>query len=322
MVPFSDRPQYRVIVAIGQRILDSLLTAWVTVSFTFFALRIAAGDPLANLLSQGLITPENIDQIRTQLGLDLSLSKQYFHFLSSLLHGDLGVSLYTKRSVLKIIVEQLPSTIELALSALAIALILGIFIGTVAAWKRGSLSGIMAESLSGLATALPVAFTGILGLLFVAWLIQSMSGNPGILQIKDLLLPSTVLGFASSGPIARVVQSGLEESIQKPYILAARARGISGGLRLFWHALRPALPPVISLTALQAAFLFGGTVITETVFSRPGLGRLLISSILQGDFPIAQGIVILAALLYTISYHLADILAVLIDPRLENEREN
>lgn len=321
MVPFPDRPQYRAIVAVSQRILDGLLTAWVTVTFTFFALRIAAGDPLASLLSQGLITHENVEQIRIQLGLDQPLLTQYMQFLSSLLHGDLGKSLYTKRTVSQIIFEQLPSTIELALSALLIGLILGIIIGTTAAWKRGSLGAILAESLSGLATALPVAFTGILGILFVSLLIGGLPGNIGLSSVKNLLLPASVLGFASAGPIARVIQSGLEESIQKPYILAARARGISGGLRLFWHALRPALPPVISLTALQAAFLFGGTVITEVVFSRPGLGRLLISSILQGDFPIAQGIVILAALLYTFSHHLADILAMVIDPRLENEHE-
>ena len=321
MVPFLDRPQYRAIVAIGQRILDGLLTAWVTVTFTFFALRIAAGDPLASLLSQGLITSQQVEQIRIQLGLDQPLFHQYFQFLNSLLHGDLGRSLYTKRSVLQIIFEQLPSTVELALSALLIALILGVLIGTVAAWKRGSIKGAVAESLSGLATALPVAFTGILGLLIMSWFIRGFPGDAGISSLKDLFLPASVLGFASAGAIARVVQSGLEESIQKPYILAARARGISRGLRLFWHALRPALPPVISLSALQAAFLFSGTVVTETVFSRPGLGRLLISSILQGDFPIAQGIVILAALLYTASHHLADILAMLIDPRLENNRE-
>jgi peptide/nickel transport system permease protein len=321
MVPFLDRPPYRAIVAIGQRILDGLLTAWVAVTFTFFALRIAAGDPLASLLSQGLITPQQVEQIRIQLGLDQPMLTQYFKFLSSLLRGDLGKSLYTKRSVSQIIFEQLPSTVELALSALLIALLLGILLGTIAAWKRGSLSAALAENLSGLATALPVAFTGILGILVVSRLIRGSPVNFGISPFKDLLLPASVLGFASAGAIARVVQSGLEESIQKPYILAARARGISRGLRLFWHALRPALPPVISLTALQAAFLFGGTVITEIVFSRPGLGRLLISSILQGDFPIAQGIVILAALIYTTSYHFADILAMLIDPRLESDRE-
>jgi peptide/nickel transport system permease protein len=321
MVPFPDRPQYRAIVTIGQRILDGLLTAWVTVTFTFFALRMVAGDPLASLLSQGLITSQQVEQIRVQLGLNQPLFTQYGQFLNALLHGDLGQSLYTKRSVTQIIFEQLPSTLELGLSALLIALLLGTFIGAIAAWKRGSTSGILAESLSGLATSLPVAFTGILGILIVSWLVRGILGGANISPFKNLFLPAFVLGFASAGAIARVVQSGLEESIQKPYILAARVRGISGGLRLFWHALRPALPPVISLTALQAAFLFSGTVVTETVFSRPGLGRLLISSILQGDFPIAQGIVILAALLYTASHHLADILATLIDPRLEDERE-
>jgi ABC-type dipeptide/oligopeptide/nickel transport system permease component len=317
MVPVLDRSFSRVILAIGQRVLDGLLTAWVTVTATFFALRIAAGDPLASLLSQGLVNPTQVEQIRVSLGLDQPLHIQYLQFLSSLIRADLGRSLYTNRPVYRIILEQLPSTIELALTALLIALILGVMIGTLAAWKRNSHQATIAESISGLATALPVAFTGILAIWLVTLLLQSVLGNSGIIRLKDLVLPALVLGFSSSGPIARVVQAGLEESIQKPYMLAARARGVSGGLRLFWHALRPALPPVISLGALQAAFLFGGTVVTEMVFSRPGLGRLLISSILQGDFPIAQGIVILAALLYTTSHHLADIVAFLIDPRLE-----
>jgi len=317
MVPVLDRSFTRAIIAISQRIIDGLLTAWVTVTFTFFALRIAAGDPLASLLSQGLVNPNQVEQIRISLGLDQSLWSQYIQFLTSILQGDLGRSLYTNRPVHTIILEQLPSTVELALTALIIASLLGIILGTIAAWKRNSFSATTAESISGLATALPVAFTGILGIWLVTLFLQSFLGKSGLIRIKDLVLPAFVLGFSSSGAIARVVQAGLEESIQKPYMLAARARGVSGGFRLFWHALRPALPPVISLGALQAAFLFGGTVVTETVFSRPGLGRLLISSILQGDYPIAQGIVILAALLYTTSHHLADIVALLIDPRLE-----
>jgi ABC-type dipeptide/oligopeptide/nickel transport system permease component len=318
MVPVLDRSITRAIIVIGQRILDGLLTAWVTVTFTFFALRVAAGDPLASLLSQGLVNPAQVEQIRTNLGLDQPLLTQYVQFLSSLLRGDLGRSLYTNRPVYRIILEQLPSTVELALTALGIAIFLGITLGTIAAWKRKTQAATFAESISGLATALPVAFTGILAIWLVTFILQSFLRGSDLIRLKDLLLPALVLGFSSSGSIARVVQSGLEESIQKPYILAARARGVSGGLRLFWHALRPALPPVISLGALQAAFLFGGTVVIETVFSRPGLGRLLISSILQGDFPIAQGIVILAALLYTASHHLADIVAILIDPRLES----
>jgi ABC-type dipeptide/oligopeptide/nickel transport system permease component len=137
--------------------------------------------------------------------------------------------------------------------------------------------------------------------------------------VRHLLLPALVLGFASSGAIARVVQFGLTESLQAPYVLAARARGLAPGLRLLWHALRPVLPPVISLGALEAAYLFGGTVVTETVFSRPGLGRLLVSAILQGDYPIAQGLVALAALFYTASHLLADGAAMALDPRLRRQ---
>jgi ABC-type dipeptide/oligopeptide/nickel transport system permease component len=115
-----------------------------------------------------------------------------------------------------------------------------------------------------------------------------------------------------------VVDSGLSESRLTPYVLAARARGIPSSFRLLWHALRPILPPAISLTALEAAYLLSGTVVTETVFSRPGLGRLLVGAILQGDYPVAQGLVALAALVYTASHVLADIVSFLADPRLRS----
>ena len=113
-----------------------------------------------------------------------------------------------------------------------------------------------------------------------------------------------------------MIQAGLQDTLNAPYILAVRARGLRYGPRLLWHALRPALPPVIALIAVEAAFLFGGTVVTENVFSRPGLGRLLVTSILQGDYPIAQGLVVLSALVYTATHVAADILSFALDPRL------
>jgi ABC-type dipeptide/oligopeptide/nickel transport system permease component len=169
-----------------------------------------------------------------------------------------------------------------------------------------------------MATALPVAFTGILALLLVVGL-PAGTASGGWAPIRRLALPVLVLGYASSGAIARVVQAGLSESLIRPYMLAARARGLRPRIRLLWHALRPALPPAVSLSALEAAYLFGGTVVTETVFSRPGLGRLLVSSILQGDFPIAQGLVVLAAIVYAASHFAADALAMTIDPRLRGQ---
>jgi ABC-type dipeptide/oligopeptide/nickel transport system permease component len=317
MVSLLNRPASRTLIAIGQRLLQGLFTAFTAVTFTFFALRLAAGDPLSSLLAQGLATPEQIEHLRTSLGLDQSLLKQYMNFISSLLNGDLGFSLYTRRPVLDVIAEQFQHTAALALLALTIAMLIGFGLGIIAAWKKGTLPARTSELISGLATSLPVSFTGILAIYLLAFSMRTYSGVGVMLDLKDLILPAIVLGFSSSGAMARVVQAGLEESMLAPYMLAARARGIRKRGRLLWHALRPSLPPAISLLALEGAFLFAGTVVTETVFSRPGLGRLLVDSILQGDYPIAQGVVVLAALVYTLSQSLADVLAFIIDPRLE-----
>ncbi len=317
MVPLLNRPASRTLIAIGQRLILGLLTALTAVTITFFALRLAAGDPLSSLLSQGLATPQQAEVLRVSLGLDQPLFKQYLDFLSSILKGNLGNSLYTNRSVITVIMEQFQHTASLALLSLCFAVILGLGLGILAAWRKGSSRSWLAETISGLATSLPVSFTGILTIMILSFSIRTISASRVLLSAKELLLPALVLGFASSGAIARVIQSGLEESMLAPYMLAAKARGINKESRLLWHALRPSLPPAISLIALEAAFLFAGTVVTETVFSRPGLGRLLVNSILQGDYPIAQGIVVLAALFYTFSQSLADILAFISDPRLE-----
>jgi ABC-type dipeptide/oligopeptide/nickel transport system permease component len=312
MVPVLDRPRIQLLIVISRRLIEGLLTAWAAVTLTFFALRIAGGDPVANLLSQGLATVEQAAALRQQLGLDRSLGSQYLVFLGNLLHGHFGQSLYTARPVGRIIFEQLPYTMALAISGLLIALVLGFSLGVLAAWRDHRLDGKTASFIANVSTALPVAFTGIL-ILYLALRISIATGQP--MASPGFVLPSIVLGIASMGPIGRVVQSGLRESLQSEYILAARARGIRNGFRLLWHAIRPALPPVISLVALEAAYLFSGTVVTETVFSRPGLGRLLVKSILEGDFPIAQALVVLAALFYTFSHILADLAAILLDPR-------
>jgi peptide/nickel transport system permease protein len=267
-----------------------------------------------------LATPDQVENLRKSLGLDQPILIQYFRFLSSLLHGNLGTSLYTGRSVDQIILEQLPATAQLALTALTISIMLGLLLGVIAGWKKHTFFGIAAANLANLATALPVAFTGILAILALNTLVNQFPGMTGAFPFSNLLLPSGVLGFASGGAIARVVESGLRDNINAPFLLAARARGLSRGLRLLWHALKPALPAVVSLSALEAAFLFSGTVVTEMVFSRPGIGRLLVASILQGDFPVAQGIVVLAAVLYTASHSFADILALILDPRLRREK--
>ena len=319
MVPPSDRFEPGPLAAIVRRILEGLLTAWAAVSLTFFALRATGGDPIANLLAQGLASSDQAATLRHTLGLDLPLWTQYIRFLSGLLRGDLGVSLYTSRNVSIVIGEQIPPTAALATAGLAVALTLGLLLGVTAAWSRLKSVGDLASVLSSLALTLPVAVTGVASIVILNVFFHNSPGAPSAAGLQQLALPALVLGFASSGGIARLVQTGLAESLARPYVLAAKARGFAVDLRLLWHALRPALPPVVSLTALEASFLFSGTVVTETVFSRPGLGRLLVASILRGDFPVAQGIVVLAALLYTAGHVLADLLAFAIDPRLRRQ---
>ncbi len=290
--------------------LDGLLTAWAAVSATFFALRLAGGDPVSSLLAQGLASTEQADALRHELGLDLPLLQQYARFLTSLVRGDLGRSLYTGRPVTQTVGEQLPYTAELAALGLLVALILGIVVGLLATREDRLRRFPFASGVAGLATALPVAFTGILAIL------AAIASGAAPTLLRGVLLPALVLGFASSGATARLIQAGLHDTLSAPFILAARAHGFRYGPRLLWHALRPALPPVISLVAIEAAFLFGGTVVTESVFSRPGLGRLLVTSILQGDYPIAQGLVVLSALVYTATHAAADVLSFALDPRL------
>lgn len=316
MVPISDRSASGTLAStILRRILEGLLTAWSAVSLTFFALRIGVGDPVASLLSQGLASPEQADALRHDLGFDLPLVEQYIRYLLQLLHGDLGTSLYSARPVSRIIREQFPSTLQLALWAFIFAVILALILGTMAAWRKDSRGGRLANAIAGLATALPVAFTGIIAILTLSVILSLFEAGQLTGWLQHNLLPVLVLGFASAGGIARVVQAGLRETIETPYIRSARARGLTE-LRLLIHALRPALPPVVSMSALQAAFLLTGTVVTEVVFARPGLGRLLVTSILQGDYPVAQGVVVLAAVIYTVSGLVADLISLALDPRM------
>jgi peptide/nickel transport system permease protein len=291
-------------------VLDGLLTAWAAVSATFFSLRLAGGDPVASLLAQGLASENQAAELRHKLGLDLPLLQQYLRFLASLVRGDLGHSLYTGQPVTQIIGEQITYTAALAGVGLAVALIAGLLIGLVATREDRLRRFPLASGIAGLATALPVAFTGILAIL------AAIASGAAPVLLRGVTLPALVLGFASSGAIARLVQAGLLDTLNAPFVLAARARGLRDGPRLLWHALRPALPPVISLIAVEAAFLFGGTVVTENVFSRPGLGRLLVASILQGDYPVAQGLVVLSALVYSATLVAADVLSFTLDPRL------
>lgn len=315
MVPISDRRSSPALIVILQRFVQSVITAWAAVSFTFFALRGSSGDPAAVLLSRGLVRAEDVAALRQELGFDQPLLRQYGTFLQDLLHGNLGQSLYTRQPVLDIILEQLPYTLTLAALALLFTLLLSALLGVGSAWWKGKPAAEILSGLSAAAIALPVMFVATLML----WVFRAgtVSGFlPQAQWVMQLFLPALVLGFSTAGGIAWLLQTGIIENMNAPFYLAAKARGVRPGFPLLWHAVKPALPPAVSLFALEASFLFTGTVVTETIFARPGVGRLLVQSILDGDFPVAQGLVVLAALVYTVSLAAGDVLGYILDPRL------
>jgi len=318
MVSTINRTEHRILTLIIRTFGEALLTAWAAVTLTFFALRATSGDPTANLLAQGLASPQQVERLRTALFLDQPLFTQYGRFLLGLFKGDLGISFYTNRSVFLTLAEQLRPTLELGTLSVLFMFLFASMLGITAAWWHGKPAGRFASRMADVLTTLPVALVGLL-FLYIFSVIRQHSTRPGGFNPYSLLLPAVVLGFSLSGGVARILKSSLREVLKKPYILAARARGLRKNGRLLWFALRPALPPAVSLSALEIAYVFSGTVVTETLFGRPGLGRLLVSSILQSDFPVAQGVITLAALFYTLTHFLARILILLIDPRLRGE---
>ena len=303
---------------IGKRLLASIPVLWGVTTLVFLAIHLLPGDPAELMLAESGGSAESIAYLRTQLGLDDPLYVQYGRFLLNTLRGDLGRSIFTNRPVLQTILEQLPSTIELALAAMLVAIALGTGLGILAALNHNSWldNACMAIAVAGV--SVPIFWSGLLLILLFSstlhWLPATGQGG-----LRHLLLPAVVLGFASSGTIARLVRSSLLEVLYKEYITTARAKGLSERLILTHHALKNALIPVITVVGLQFGFLLGGAVVTETVFSRQGIGGLIVDAILWKDFPLVQGGVLLAAVTYTLVNLLVDISYAFTDPRIRHD---
>jgi ABC-type dipeptide/oligopeptide/nickel transport system permease component len=249
------------------------------------------------------------------LGLDDPLLVQYARYLFNLLQGNLGTSLFTNRPVITTIVEQLPSTLELAVAAMIIAVGLGTGLGILAAVKKGTWLDTLATTVAVTGVSVPIFWSALMLIwllgLKLNWLPATGQGG-----LAHLILPALVLGFASSGAIARLVRSSLVEVFDQDYVNTARAKGLRESRILMRHALKSAFIPVITIIGLQFGFLLGGTVVTETIFSRQGIGRLVVNAILWKDFPVVQGVVLLAALVYTVVNLAVDVAYAYLDPRI------
>jgi ABC-type dipeptide/oligopeptide/nickel transport system permease component len=302
-----------------RRLLTLVPVLWAAATLTFLSVHLAPGDPATAQLAQSGASAAAIAQRRAALGLDDPLELQYTRYLEGALRGDLGRSWHSNRRVTQVIGEALPPTLALTLTATVAALLIGVTLGTVAALARRARrwawldSACMTLALTGLST--PVAFSGLAAILifslYLGWLPATGQGG-----LDHLLLPTLVLGWAGSGGLARLVRDRLLDVLDQPYIVAARARGIPAVRLLRRHAAWVALPDVLTMLALQVGFLLGGAVITESVFARRGLGRVAVEAVLAQDLPVVQGIVLLAALVYTLSNLAADLAHLWLDPRL------
>lgn len=292
-----------------------LLVLWGVVTLTFFAIRLLPGDPVTVIISQGGGSAKDIAELRERLGLDEPLPVQYGRFLGKLVQGDLGTSLVSHRPVSDAIAEQLPHTLALATSATLLSVILGVSVGVLAATHQGTWVDQLCITLAVLGVSLPILLSGLLLILLfslvLGWLPATGQGS-----WRHLVMPALVLSMASLGTIARLVRTQMLEVLPQDYISVARAKGVSERAILWRHALRNALIPVITIIGLQFGALLGGTVITESLFSRRGLGRLVVDAISWKDYPLVQGVVILGAAIYVIVNFLVDISYGLLDPRI------
>ncbi len=289
------------------------------VSFlVFFMVHLLPGDPVLVILGGTDATPEQIVELRRQLGLDLPIHEQYINWLSKALNGDLGRSIYTNRPVLESILQQLPATLILAFASLAAATIIGITMGTIAAVRHKTWLDTVAMFISATGVSVPNFWLGLL-LLFLFSFTLGWVPATGTGGFNRLILPALTLGFMYAAITARLVRSGLLEVMREDYIKTARAKGLIERSVVLKHALKNSLIPVVTIVGLQFGNAVANTVIIETVFARQGIGRLTIAAILDKDFPMIQGTMLLMSLLYVFANILADVSYAYLDPRIRYE---
>lgn len=285
------------------------------VSILVFAIiRFIPGDP-ARAIAGVHATPQYIEQVRKELLLDKGLHIQYYVYVSNLLRGDLGRSTFSRRPVITELRERFPNTVLLALTSMVIATVLGMGAGIVSASKRNSVFDNVSMVVSLVGVAAPVFWLGVmLQLLFSVRLGWLPSGGMG--GIETFVLPAMTLGLATAALIARITRSSMLEVLRQDFITTARSKGLSERVVIFKHALKSAFIPVITVMGLQFGGLLGGAVLTETVFSWPGIGRLMVDSILTRDYPVVQGTVLLLAAMFVLINIVVDITYAYLDPRI------
>ena len=301
-----------------RRLAQVIPTALLAASLVFSLIHLIPGDPVEMMLGEGA-QPTDVTALRHDLGLDRPLLVQYGAFLGGLVRGDLGKSLKSGEPVLSIIADRFPATLELSLASMIVALALSLPLGVLAALYRDRAVDHTARFVALLGVSVPSIWLGpMLILLFaITWDLLPVSGREGAASV---VLPAITLGAGIAGLLVRMVRAALADELMRPYLLAARARGVAGVAVVGRHALKNALVPVVTVLGLQFGSLLTGAILTETIFGWPGVGRLLVESIRLRDYPLLQGSVLLIAFTYLFVNLATDLVYATLDPRIRYGR--
>lgn len=303
---------------LGRRLAQLVPVLLLISLIVFLILHALPGDPAMLMLAGaegGAVSAERIAELQEAMGLNDPLPVQYGRFLLGILRGNLGESIRLRTPVTEVILERFAFTIQLSLGGLACALLLGITTGVLSALRPNGWTDVLFSLMAYFGMSMPLFWLGLMLIFLFAFQLKWFppSGSEGL---DRLVLPSLTLGFVSAGAISRLTRSSLMEVLHEDYIRTAQAKGLARHRIVQRHALKNALIPVVTIVGLQFGGMLAGAVVTETVFSRPGLGRLVVQAILWKDYPLAQGIILFMAVLFLSANLLVDISYAWLDPRI------
>ncbi|MBI4788116.1 MAG: ABC transporter permease [Chloroflexi bacterium] len=297
-----------------QRLIAAVVTLFGITIIVFAILRMLPGDP-ARVIAGLLATEEDVARLRIQLGLNEPLIVQYVSFLGNLLRGDLGTSARTAQPVLAEVLARLPATMQLAVVSMAVAALIGIPAGVIAATRRNSILDYALSVVTLFGVSMPVYWLGLMLIVVFAVQLRALpaAGNE---ELESIILPALTLAAFSIALIARMTRSSMLEVLHQDYVRTARAKGVRERAVVFRHALQNAFIPIVTVLGLQFGTLLGGAVLTESVFGWPGIGLLLLDSISARDYPVVQGVVFIFAAMFILLNVAVDVLYAYLDPRI------
>ena len=299
------------------RLVQATLTLFGVLTLVFFGVR-ASGSPVRLLVPQNA-SAADIARLTHQLGLDKPLWQQYVQFIANALHGNLGYSYVQGQSALSIVLSRFPNTVELAVSALVLAIVVGVPVGILSAIYRGKWVERLLMPLVLIGQSMPAFWSGILLILLfsVHFHVLPSSGKAGL---NTFILPTVVLASLTMATIARITRGSFLEHLEREYVRTARAKGASEVRVNLRHILRNAILPVLTIVGLEAGNLLGGAVVVETIFAWPGMGQLTVQSVQARDFPVVEAVVLFAAVVYILTNLVVDLMYGVVDPRLRTAR--